>query len=180
MDFYLCLAPKIYPMKFFFIPLAFLFITFSSCKKEREPFERIELSNVRYSVNCLNCEQHGTNGNVANYTSIKTTFDYTTSKKVGIYTDSYLLVKWKFDYGPGGDYIIDYNDLTTSGFTISFNSAWYWASSTNVHIDLVLYSGQGSKSNVASIDIPKPAGANRLSYNTISTDNIPYGFIIVK
>ena len=165
-------------MKIFYFPLVFLFIITSSCKKEREPFERIELSNARYTINCLNCEQHGPSSSALDYSSIRTTLDFSTSRKVNIEPGSYLLVAWKFDQYAGGDYLIDYSELNRNGNTISFNSAWRWNSAHNLHLEMILYSGQGSKSTIASLDIPKPVGANRLSNTSLSLETIPGGFII--
>jgi hypothetical protein len=148
---------------FLFFTLLALVI-FSSCKKEKDPFERIDLKNPSYSVNCLNCRQYGENGNVYDYTSVKTSFDFSSSKAL-IGNGSYLLVMWEFSSGQTGDYIIDYNNLIQSGNSLSFDGTWYWGFSNNLNVQMILYSGRGSRSNVLSIDIPKPAGSNKLGSN---------------
>jgi hypothetical protein len=91
--------------------------------------------------------------------------------------DSYILVTYKFDNFNGDEFILPFDNLSKSGSTISFNSDFAWSNTQNLYLGIVLYSGQGSKSSVINLTVPRPNGALRIANPTVSSDTIPAGYI---
>ena len=142
-----------------------LAITFSGCKRDREPAERFTLDNAVNSTNCINCKVYGTSlygtTSTNNFSSFKTTFEVTKGKMSLINSDSYIRVYYTFNNGGNTSYFdLSYNDLNVVGSQISFDSTWLFNGTTGVSLTIELFTGRGQRSGPLTTTISRPAGAN--------------------